>query len=73
VAAESLPPRAGQPMPEQLREVISQALRLFLEGWLKKWLYDGNGSAERAVTVAAALDIPVESGRGGSVFGYIMD
>jgi hypothetical protein len=43
------------------------------ELWLKKWLYDGPEALQRAVTVTAALDIPVESGGGVSAFGYILD
>jgi hypothetical protein len=73
VAAEPLTPRAGRPAPKQRRGDVSPAFKAFVEGWLKRYLYDAPKGPERASAVATALDLPIETGGIVTAFGYVID
>jgi hypothetical protein len=76
VSAQPIAPRAGRPVPEDMRSYLSSATRTLLQGWLDSWLLGEVGdNVERAVFAAAALDLELPSGRPdwayGQILGYI--
>jgi len=73
VAAQPIPPRAGRPAPEDMRSDLSAATRTLLRGWLDTWLLGDIGeNVERAVFVAAGLDLSLPDGRPDWAYGQIL-
>lgn len=60
---QPIAPRAGRSAPRDMRPDLSLPARAALGDWLAKWLLGNSEAMERAVLLAAALDIDLLSGR----------
>jgi hypothetical protein len=56
-----------------MRPDLSPPARAALNDWLAKWLLGGSEAMERAVLLAAALDIDLPSGRSDWAYGQVLE
>jgi hypothetical protein len=72
VSAQPIAPRAGRPVPEDMRSHLSPGIQTALDEWLAKWLLGNSDAMERAVLVAIGLDLDI-SGRADWAYGQILE
>lgn len=73
MTAQPIAPRAGRPTPRDMRPDLSPPARTALDDWLAKWLLGSSEAMERAVLLAAALDIDLPSGRSDWAYGQVLE
>ena len=73
LTTQPIPPRAGRPAPDDMRSKLSPATRPLLIGWLDTRLIGVQGeNVERAVMVAAGLDLDLPDGRPDWAYGQVL-
>jgi hypothetical protein len=70
---QPIAPRAGRPAPRDMRRDLSPPARAALYEWLARWLLGSSEATERAVLLAAELDIDLPSGRSDWAYGEVLE